>query len=441
MLGRSKRYPRVGNGTSTCEEPTDSPPLSSLVNRRRGWREGDPEEYKNELSKRRLSMKRRMSEENGLKFIGLSISLSDINLKILESTWDVGGDYLSDVEIDYDDSKHKSSKSVISGESQSLLPTLTVPDSELMYKLRPPRTPLASTKSPISGSFVFGIYFVAASLFCGAGLWYNGGNKYIRLQGMDDSTAQCISQWANVLEGKAEGTAVCCTQGDIFSWGVCRAAAVKWTTLYMGKIWVAWFLPIVAFIINTSFQTSSPASLFNEAKKRHKHRLALYIVLIVWRMFLYLWPKWLMGERSSRDIQACWYAEYTSSGTCRLEFDFSDHVVLFLGQYVSIQTFETFAAMREKCKRWLTVLVTIMVSICALGGMFDTIAFFHSRQESIAAFILVSVTVYLPLWLLMSGKLASRHQWLDPFYYIQDHFSHRINTQDSIWKPYNKVQR
>ncbi len=68
------------------------------------------------------------------------------------------------------------------------------------YKLRPPRTPLASTKSPISGSFVFGIYFVAASLFCGAGLWYNGGNKYIRLQGMDDSTAQCISQWANVLE-------------------------------------------------------------------------------------------------------------------------------------------------------------------------------------------------------------------------------------------------
>ncbi len=53
-------------------------------------------------------------------------------LKILESTWDVGGDYLSDVEIDYDDSKHKSSKSVISGESQSLLPALTVPDSELM---------------------------------------------------------------------------------------------------------------------------------------------------------------------------------------------------------------------------------------------------------------------------------------------------------------------
>ncbi len=45
---------------------------------------------------------------------------------------------------------------------------------------------------------------------------------------------------------------------------------------------------------------------------------------------------------------------------------------------------------QEKCKRWLTILVTILVSICALGGMFDTVAFFHSRQESIAAFGLVS---------------------------------------------------
>ncbi len=80
MLGRSKRYPGVGNGTSTCEESSDSPPLSSLVNRRRGRKEGDPEEYKNELNKRRLSIKRRMREENGLKFIGLSISLSDINV-------------------------------------------------------------------------------------------------------------------------------------------------------------------------------------------------------------------------------------------------------------------------------------------------------------------------------------------------------------------------
>ncbi len=51
---------------------------------------------------------------------------------MLESNWDVGGDYLSDVEIDYDDSRHKSSKTVISGESQSLLPPLTAPDSELM---------------------------------------------------------------------------------------------------------------------------------------------------------------------------------------------------------------------------------------------------------------------------------------------------------------------
>ncbi len=58
-------------------------------------------------------------------------------LKTLGTGLDVGGDYLSDVEIDPDDSsKSRSSrkKKVISGESQSLLPALTVPDSELMVR-------------------------------------------------------------------------------------------------------------------------------------------------------------------------------------------------------------------------------------------------------------------------------------------------------------------
>ncbi len=57
-------------------------------------------------------------------------------LRTLGSDLDVGGDYLSDLEMDFDDSKSRSSrkKKGISGESQSLLPGLTVPDSELMVR-------------------------------------------------------------------------------------------------------------------------------------------------------------------------------------------------------------------------------------------------------------------------------------------------------------------
>ncbi len=51
------------------------------MNRRRGRRkEGDPEARNSDVNKRRLAMKRRMGEKNGLNFIGLSISLSDINV-------------------------------------------------------------------------------------------------------------------------------------------------------------------------------------------------------------------------------------------------------------------------------------------------------------------------------------------------------------------------
>ncbi len=84
MAGWSNPYPGVDNGTSTYEESLDLPPLSSLTNRRRGMKEGDHKKsFKAELSKRRMSIKRRLGKtNNGLNFAGLSIS--DINVSETE---------------------------------------------------------------------------------------------------------------------------------------------------------------------------------------------------------------------------------------------------------------------------------------------------------------------------------------------------------------------
>lgn len=44
---------------------------------------------------------------------------------------------------------------------------------------------------------------------------------------------------------------------------------------------------------------------------------------------------------------ACWYAPLRKNRFCREQFDFADHVVLFVSQYLSIQTFEAIAILSE----------------------------------------------------------------------------------------------
>lgn len=43
----------------------------------------------------------------------------------------------------------------------------------------------------------------------------------------------------------------------------------------------------------------------------------------------------------------CWYSDLRHDGRCRERFDFADHGVLFLSQYLAIQTFEMLAVLRE----------------------------------------------------------------------------------------------
>lgn len=47
----------------------------------------------------------------------------------------------------------------------------------------------------------------------------------------------------------------------------------------------------------------------------------------------------------------CWYSGLRHDGRCRERFDFADHGVLFLSQYLAIQTFEVLAVLREVGKR------------------------------------------------------------------------------------------
>jgi hypothetical protein len=320
---------------------------------------------------------------------------------------DDGGGFLLDADI----STNPRMPRAISVESLTLLPALVASDQDLKL---PPMSPPRQIP-PISGTLVFWAHCVPALVIVAAGLAGNGGHKYIRLR---DEGGECASLWADAYG--EEGATTCCPRGDLLLLGMCRAAMLKWTTVYMGKLWVALFIPVIGFIINTSGQTPSRVTTPREkVKEKHRHRLALYVFIILWRYFmLYRLPKLLWWhEKVGTD---CWYAMLTYRGTCRTYFDFSDHVVLFIGQYLAIQMFETFATLRESRIRWhktLSVIVATLVSMAALGGTFDTVAFFHTREESAGGFVVALVGVFLPLWVIMTGK-AAEFRWLNPHYYI-----------------------
>ena len=60
-------------------------------------------------------------------------------------------------------------------------------------------------------------------------------------------------------------------------------------------------------------------------------------------------------KTTGEEGDSCWYSALRHDGRCRARFDFADHGVLFISQYLTIQTFETLAVLREVGGEWWLV--------------------------------------------------------------------------------------
>eukprot|EP00953_Heterococcus_sp_UTEX-ZZ885_P041375 21111-Heterococcus_DN1.PRE.4 len=132
---------------------------------------------------------------------------------------------------------------------------------------------------------------------------------------------------------------------------------MNWTTAYMTQLWVALthqartsysaaaHNPAAAAVhscthcstLKTPSRVTAPR---HDVTTRHFRRFTLYAVLVLWRTrVLYEGLKWLQWQwgGAAAPVTTCWYAGHTGRGFCRDSFDFSDHVVLFMSQYLAIQ--------------------------------------------------------------------------------------------------------
>lgn len=274
-------------------------------------------------------------------------------------------------------------------------------------------------KASLTGLYFFAVELFTIGMVLAAALGTNEGKKWVRLR-----RPECQQAWADMTHPGPhvvghEAAVACCNHPlKASSWdaGICEAALTQSTRHLTSGL--AFVLPLLTLVLNSLFSWSTHPP---HVQKGQQRRLFLYIAVIAFRtLVLFKFLNFLQHTFQDEEHGECWYAEDRADRRCRNHFDFADHGVLFITQYMAVQTFESIAVLRE-----YTSLLHLLVCMCSAGamnivalmGLYHTVSFFHSRVESIVAVALAVLFVQVPLLLIASGRLRSR-EWLRLRYYI-----------------------
>mmetsp|Transcript_24186 Transcript_24186/g.36787 ORF Transcript_24186/g.36787 Transcript_24186/m.36787 type:complete len:296 (-) Transcript_24186:1094-1981(-) len=239
-----------------------------------------------------------------------------------------------------------------------------------------------------------------------AGVFHNGGKfklipSKLRIEG-------CTKTLINVLKKKEEeeDSIVCCNENqDSFS----LLCAPSYPPLYkrLTRLPDAWLLPLLPIIVrgisllwHTFFSQSTSESI-----STYLRRFNLYMGILSIRTFiLFVGLNWLEEKLVGTYSAECWFSEYArrSKPTCRgMEFDYSDHTVLYLGQILPMFLFEMqYAAivpiLGGPLVSYFLIASLAYVYFITLLGEFQTAAYFHTGEEILVGYA-ISLSIQIPL--------------------------------------------
>mmetsp|Transcript_18834 Transcript_18834/g.31530 ORF Transcript_18834/g.31530 Transcript_18834/m.31530 type:complete len:279 (-) Transcript_18834:167-1003(-) len=204
----------------------------------------------------------------------------------------------------------------------------------------------------------------------------------------------------------------CC---DIEKSWVCSASFDILNRIMSSATW-AFVIPIIPYLLNVITQTGSITGKFK--------RLIVYTFIFAFRtILLYLIPMYIqdaLQDTSENDTLLCWCKEFVSSKRCRLLFDFSDHIVLNLVQYIlpcvleihycwynyshSSQDIEArqkqgfiLPPFRSNMASYLVTIVALVIIGFNLRSILFTSMFFHTHAENAVGFLIAALLAYRPL--------------------------------------------
>jgi hypothetical protein len=238
-----------------------------------------------------------------------------------------------------------------------------------------------------------------------------------------------------ILELHTVDSWICCDANKHHSdmW-VCRAAFDPWTR-WFSSTW-ALFIPLLP-ILFTSFIRSASSICFsvfscNKLTNNNSNRtvalekiirinwsiplkraIAVLFFILIRTVFLYLLPLFIedqVARSSAPNGSSCWCPDVVSTKKCELKFDYSDHVVLFVAQYIFPSILELlYLAFYDELSTvgyalsmapWLlrlTMLVPAAIIVLSLRAMMFTMLFFHTPMENILALMICLIFPILPI--------------------------------------------
>ena len=204
-----------------------------------------------------------------------------------------------------------------------------------------------------------------------------------------------------VLATNVLDSVMCCDasqrQGD---W-VCLAAFDRFNKV-LSSTW-AYVIPLVPWALSAALDSSSSTA--------HARRLLLYGVVFFTRTFvLYKALGWVQAALQPAPRTDCWYAEFARGNKCLSDnFDFSDHIVLYVANYLVPASAElayayTTVVTAGGTMQWLryasVACAALAINFFTLRGVLFTTMFFHTPLESLVGLGVALVSVVLPVYLL-----------------------------------------
>ncbi len=178
-------------------------------------------------------------------------------------------------------------------------------------------------------------------------------------------------------------------------------AAFDYISRIMTSLPWSYILPIVPWICTTLFSKLSA--------KLHFKRLFMYVHLFIFRLVvLYLFLNSVQGYAleplHSHLSESCWYSKLRK---CSNQFDFSDHIVLFLVNFLFPIAIESSWIIHEALPKfggsvkWIrcvpTLICSLLLSVFCFRSMMFTALYFHTPAESIAALVIVAIACVFPM--------------------------------------------
>ena len=237
-----------------------------------------------------------------------------------------------------------------------------------------------------------------------AGILYNG--NAVKLIPSRIRQEGCSKVFLNVLSPTKESGTVCCsTTSDSFS-PLCSNIHPP---LYrqLTRLPDALIIPLVPILLRgfvlawQTLMTTRPS----ESWSMYLKRFNLYLMWIAFRGFvLFVGFNWLEDRIVGAPPTECWFSEHVrrQPGCQGIQFDFSDHTVLYFGQILAIPLTEiVYSWLRphrgiDAVLPWLLSAGMFYLYLITLLGEFRTAAYYHTTGEILMGYA-ISMILQLPL--------------------------------------------